>query len=118
MSSMFILFFLQTALCNSALENPLYKTREQLTNAIIHFLETDTIWYAPEFHFAHFLLYSLSSGCLLSGMGDLWHLSEFFFFFKLFRVENIAFFSCKYLYFRFFFSFPVPIHVLYQHQFL
>ena len=78
-------FFLQTALCNSALENPLYKTREQLTNAIIHFLETDTIWYALEFHFAHFLLYSLSSGCLLSGMDDLRHLSEFFFFFFTFQ---------------------------------
>ncbi|GFN98387.1 ATP synthase mitochondrial f1 complex assembly factor 2 [Plakobranchus ocellatus] len=34
-----------TALCNSALENPLHKTREQLTDTIIHFLETDTICY-------------------------------------------------------------------------
>jgi len=34
-----------TALANTALENPLYKTREQLTKTIIHFLETDTICY-------------------------------------------------------------------------
>ncbi|GFS15103.1 ATP synthase mitochondrial F1 complex assembly factor 2 [Elysia marginata] len=34
-----------TALCNSALENPLHKTRAQLTDTIIHFLETDTICY-------------------------------------------------------------------------
>jgi len=34
-----------TSLCNTALENPYYKTREQLTNTIIHFLETDTICY-------------------------------------------------------------------------
>lgn len=34
-----------TALANTALENPLHKTREQLTRTIIHFLETDTICY-------------------------------------------------------------------------
>ena len=34
----------QTNLCNTALDNPLHQTREGLTDAIVHFLETDTIW--------------------------------------------------------------------------
>ncbi|XP_005092520.1 ATP synthase mitochondrial F1 complex assembly factor 2 [Aplysia californica] len=34
-----------TSLCNTALENPFHRTREQLTETIIHFLETDTICY-------------------------------------------------------------------------
>ncbi|CAG5115259.1 unnamed protein product [Candidula unifasciata] len=34
-----------TSLSNTALENPLHKTRKEMTEAIIHFLETDTICY-------------------------------------------------------------------------
>ncbi|XP_059139603.1 ATP synthase mitochondrial F1 complex assembly factor 2-like [Physella acuta] len=34
-----------TALCNTALDNPMHKSREQLIDTIIHFLETDTICY-------------------------------------------------------------------------
>ncbi|KAH9503992.1 ATP synthase mitochondrial F1 complex assembly factor 2 [Bulinus truncatus] len=34
-----------TVLCNTALENPTHKTREQLTSNIIHSLETDTVCY-------------------------------------------------------------------------
>uniref|UniRef100_A0A0B7A3M4 ATP synthase mitochondrial F1 complex assembly factor 2 n=1 Tax=Arion vulgaris TaxID=1028688 RepID=A0A0B7A3M4_9EUPU len=34
-----------TSLCNTAMENPLHKTRDQLIDTIIHFLETDTICY-------------------------------------------------------------------------
>ncbi|ESP03862.1 hypothetical protein LOTGIDRAFT_110395, partial [Lottia gigantea] len=34
-----------TSLCNTALDNPFQKSREILTQGIIHFLETDTICY-------------------------------------------------------------------------
>ncbi|CAL1542805.1 unnamed protein product [Lymnaea stagnalis] len=34
-----------TVLCNTALENPMHKTREQLSESIVHFLETDTVCY-------------------------------------------------------------------------
>jgi len=34
-----------TSLCNTALENPFHKSREELIRTIIHFLETDTICY-------------------------------------------------------------------------
>ncbi|XP_046348885.1 ATP synthase mitochondrial F1 complex assembly factor 2-like [Haliotis rufescens] len=33
------------SLCNTALDNPMHRTREDLTESIIHFLETDTICY-------------------------------------------------------------------------
>ncbi|BFZ02885.1 hypothetical protein BsWGS_05924 [Bradybaena similaris] len=36
-----------TSLSNTAQENPLHKTRKELTETIIHFLETDTICYRP-----------------------------------------------------------------------
>ncbi|XP_050392028.1 ATP synthase mitochondrial F1 complex assembly factor 2 isoform X1 [Patella vulgata] len=34
-----------TSLCNTALDNPFHKTRDVLTDSIIHFLETDTMCY-------------------------------------------------------------------------
>lgn len=37
-----------TNLCNTAIDNPLRKTREELSESIIHFMETDTICYRME----------------------------------------------------------------------
>ena len=34
---------LQTSLCNTAIDNPTQKSRENLTKNIIHYLETDTV---------------------------------------------------------------------------
>ncbi|XP_041363581.1 ATP synthase mitochondrial F1 complex assembly factor 2-like [Gigantopelta aegis] len=34
-----------TSLCNTAIDNPMHRTRESLMESIIHFLETDTICY-------------------------------------------------------------------------
>lgn len=35
----------QTSLCNTALDNPMHKTRDTLIAGIIHFMETDTVRY-------------------------------------------------------------------------
>lgn len=37
--------FLQTTLCNTALDNPTQRNKDQMINAALKFLETDTIWY-------------------------------------------------------------------------
>lgn len=37
--------FLQTTLCNTALDNPTQRNKEQMINSALKFLETDTIWY-------------------------------------------------------------------------
>lgn len=35
---------LQTTLCNTALDNPTQRTTDQMINAALKFLETDTVW--------------------------------------------------------------------------
>lgn len=37
--------FPQTTLCNTALDNPTQRSKEQMITAALKFLETDTIWY-------------------------------------------------------------------------
>ena len=37
------LFLIQTSLCNTAIDNPMRKSRTELIRGIIHFLETDTV---------------------------------------------------------------------------
>lgn len=36
---------LQTTLCNTALDNPTQRNKDQMINAALKFLETDTVWY-------------------------------------------------------------------------
>lgn len=36
--------YLQTALCNTAIDNPSRRSQEDIVSGIIHFLETDTLW--------------------------------------------------------------------------
>lgn len=44
--------FLQTTLCNTALDNPTQRNKDQMISAALKFLETDTVWYT-----AHTLIY-------------------------------------------------------------
>ncbi|KAL5019005.1 hypothetical protein ScPMuIL_004727 [Solemya velum] len=34
-----------TSLCNTAIDNPMHKSRKDLVQSILHFLETDTVCY-------------------------------------------------------------------------
>lgn len=35
----------QTTLCNTALDNPTQRNKDQMITAALKFLETDTVWY-------------------------------------------------------------------------
>jgi len=37
---------MQTSLSNTAIDNPMSRTKQTLVNSIIEFLDTDTIWWA------------------------------------------------------------------------
>lgn len=37
---------LQTTLCNTALDNPTQRNKDQMISAALKFLETDTVWYS------------------------------------------------------------------------
>lgn len=36
--------FIQTTLCNTSLDNPTQRNKDQLIRAVVKFLDTDTIW--------------------------------------------------------------------------
>lgn len=40
-----LIHFLQTTLCNTALDNPTQRNKDQMINAALKFIETDTVWY-------------------------------------------------------------------------
>lgn len=40
---------LQNTLCNTALDNPTFRSKDQMITAALKYLETDTIWYAEVF---------------------------------------------------------------------
>lgn len=41
--------FLQSTLCNTALDNPTQRNKDQMITAALKFLETDTVWYTTLF---------------------------------------------------------------------
>jgi len=38
--------YVQTSLSNTAIDNPMARTKQTLVNSIIEFLDTDTVWWA------------------------------------------------------------------------